>query len=194
MPSSPTSVVAVLGSVTPPGRLHRAVEGAVGRAATRHAAQTRVIDLATVTVALADGRPADTLGDDTADVLRALDAADVVLLATPVYRGSLTGTLKNLLDQTPVEALRDTPVAIVSMGASAHHFLGAERHLRDILSFFGALAVPTATYLAAADFEDGEPVERAQRSLDELLDTAVALHAALDGRRLGPAPLAAAFA
>jgi len=41
-----------------------------------------------------------------------------VLLATPIYRGSLTGALKNLLDHVPVSALRGTPVALVAMGAS----------------------------------------------------------------------------
>ena len=86
-----------------------------------------------------------------------------MLCATPVYRGSMTGTLKNLLDHVPVEALRDKPVAIVAMGASDHHYLGAERHLRDVLAFFGALVVPTACYLSSRDFEDGVPGARAAR-------------------------------
>ncbi len=74
------------------------------------------------------------------------------MLATPIYRGSLTGALKNALDLTPIPALRDTPVALVAMGGSHHHYLGAERHLRDVLSFFGALVLPTAVYLSWRDF------------------------------------------
>ena len=83
----------------------------------------------------------------------------------------MTGTLKNLLDHVPVEALRDKPVAIVAMGASDHHYLGAERHLRDVLAFFGALVVPTASYLSSADFDDGVPGERAAAELDALIAT-----------------------
>ena len=112
------------------------------------------------------------------------------LLATPVYRGSFTGTLKNLLDHVPIEALRDKPVAIVAMGATAHHYLGAERHLRDVLSWFGALTLPTAVYLESADFEDGAPGERAGAQLDAAIATAMKLAVATPVP-LGPDPLAA---
>jgi FMN reductase len=69
----------------------------------------------------------------------AIASADAVVLATPVYRGSMTGVLKNLLDHVPVEALRGTPTGTAAMGGSLHHHLGAERHLRDVLAFFDAL-------------------------------------------------------
>jgi FMN reductase len=189
-PAAP-SLVAVLGSVTPPGRLHRAVGEALDRLAARTAVATRLVDLAAVRIAPADGRPPQDLGDDTADVVEAIAAADAVLLATPVYRGSLTGSLKNLLDHVPVPALRDTPVAIASMGATDHHLLGAERHLRDVLSFFGALVAPNAAYLTSADFADGVPTERVAQRLDPLLDAIVALTDGMGGRPLGPPPLAA---
>lgn len=53
-------------------------------------------------------------------------AADAVVFATPVYRGSMTGALKNLFDALPVSTLEGKPVRLVAMGASRHHFLGAE--------------------------------------------------------------------
>jgi FMN reductase len=190
---SSRSQVIVIGSATRPGRLHRAIQEAQARVTTRHpGATTRVIDLATVRIAWADGRPADTLGDDTADVLAAIAAADAVVLATPVYRGSLTGVLKNLLDHLPVDALRDTVTGVVAMGATDHHYLGVERHLRDILAFFGAVVAPTAVYLTSADFAEGAPGPRAGEQLDALIDTVLALSAALaDADPLGPPPLAA---
>jgi FMN reductase len=93
-----------------------------------------------------------------------------VLLATPVYRGSCTGTLKNLLDHVPVEALRGTPVGIAAMGATPHHHLGAERHLRDVLAFFGAFVAPVAVYLTSADFgAGGAPTASADAVLDRLV-------------------------
>ena len=190
----PIQLAIVLGSVTPPGRLHRAVTEAIDRLTSRTEARPQLVDLATRRIAFADGRPIDALGDDTAAVVQAIERADGVLLATPVYRGSLTGSLKNLLDQVPVPALRDTPVAIVAMGGSDHHYLGAERHLRDVLSFCGAHPLPTAVYLASRDFSDGVPGERAASELDALLDALVALARALgNAPPLGPAPLAAKF-
>jgi len=185
-----TRLVAVLGSATAPGRLHRALSEALARAAAADGISTQLIDLGALRIAPADGRPADQLGDDTAATLTAIDGADAVVLATPVYRGSMTGTLKNLIDHTPTAALRGKPVAIVAMGASDHHYLGAERHLRDVLAFFGALVCPTACYLSSRDFEDGAVAERAAHELDETIASALVLAGAGIGT-LGPDPLGA---
>ncbi len=170
----------ILGSATPPGRLHRAMIDAVERAAAR-GTTADLLDLGTLTLGFADGTPVEDLTDDTAATIRALDSARALVLATPVYRGSLTGALKNLLDLTPVPTLQGKVVGLVAMGASDHHFLGAERHLRDVLAFFGAVVMPVAVYLNGKDFADGIPGERAEAALDELLAATAAAAAALDG-------------
>jgi FMN reductase len=174
------AVAAVIGSVTPPGRLRRAVAEALARAGDEHV----LLDLAEHPLPFA-GVPAPDL-----PILDAIERADAVLLATPVYRGTYTGALKNLLDLLPVEALRGKAVALVAMGATDHHALGADWHLRDVLAWFGALAAPTGVYLTSADFADGVPGERAERVLDELLEGVIALSDAIP-TRLGPPPLAA---
>lgn len=183
--------MAVLGSVTPPGRLRRALVEALDRAAG-HGLDSRLIDLADARIAFADGRPPDAYGNDTAAVVDAIAQADAVVLATPVYRGSLTGALKNLLDHVPVEALEGKAVGIVAMGASDHHFLGADRHLRDVLAFFGALVAPVGVYLSSASFVDGAPGAAAAGALDGLLGTVTRLNEALgEPQRGAPRPLAA---
>jgi FMN reductase len=189
-----TSLALVLGSVTAPGRLHRATAAAAERARASGAAEPTVIDLATRRIAFADGTPAADLEDDTAATIDAIRAADAVVLVSPIYRGSLTGALKNLLDHTPVDVLRDKPVGLVTMGAGHHHYLGADRHLRDILAFFGALVAPTAVYLTPADFADGSPLPAAATALDDLVATTLRLAAAVGQEPLQPAPLAAGHA
>ncbi len=185
----PPELKIVLGSTTPPGRLHRAVDGAIGRAPF----EADLIDLGTLDLGFANGTPIDDLGDDTGATIAALESAGAVILATPIYRGSLSGSLKNLIDLTPVPALQGKVVGLVAMGASDHHFLGAERHLRDVLAFFGAVVMPVAVYLNGSDFEDGVPVERAASALDQLFAATVATAAALEGVEAlrDPTPLAA---
>jgi FMN reductase len=186
-------VVSLIGSVTPQGRLRRAVEEASGRIGSL-VAHTQVIDLGEQRVSFADGRAPSSFPDDTGAVIEAIELADVVVFATPVYRGSMTGALKNVFDLLPVQALAGKVVALVAMGASDHHFLGADRHWRDILTFFGALPIPASAYLTGADFEEGVPREEAAATLDELLRGAVGLAASLtQGARgeLGPKPLGA---
>jgi FMN reductase len=187
MVENPLRVTVVIGSATPPGRLRRAVEQALARAEEGGDVTATTIDLAEARVAPADGTPPEQLGDGTAAVVAAIAGADAVVLATPVYRGSFTGVLKNLLDHVPVDALKDTPVGIVAMGATPHHFLGAESHLRDVLAFFGALVAPVPVYLTSADFADGAPSEHAAADLDTLLSALVALARATGGLSLGGA-------
>jgi FMN reductase len=182
----------ILGSTTPPGRLHRALEGAIGRAEERGSGAS-LLDLGTLELGFADGTPPDDLGDDTATTIAAVESARSLILATPVYRGSMTGSLKNLLDLTPVPALQGKVVGLVAMGASDHHFLGAERHLRDVLAFFGAVVMPVAVYLNNGDFSDGAPGERAAAALDELFAATTATAAALEDVEAvrKPTPMAA---
>ena len=172
-------IAAVLGSVTPPGRLHRAVEGALGRAGH----PSTFIDLAELPLPFA-GAAAD------APDLRVIADADAVLLATPVYRGTYTGALKNLLDLLPVEALQGKPVGIVAMGATPHHYLGVDWHLRDVLAWFGALVAPTSVYLEPAHFKDGALADPGARAaLTQLVETLLTM-AAYPREALGPPPLA----
>lgn len=186
-----TTITALLGSVTPPGRLSSAVSGALSRAqAAGH--QTSLLDLGALTVGFADGRPVDQLTDDTAKLVSGILSAEAVILATPVYRGTMTGALKNALDLLPIEALQGKPVGIVAMGATLHHFLGAESHLRDILNWFGALTLPTGVYLSSADFVDGALTEKAGTTLDELVASLASFAAIAGTVKLGPTPLAGA--
>jgi FMN reductase len=188
-------LLAVLGSSTPPGRLHRALAQALDRSheALRELdADTRLIDLSELRLSFADDRDPRELDDDTPAVIEAIEEADTLLFATPIYRGSMTATLKNVFDLLPVPALEGKVVALASMGGSDHHFLGADRHLRDVLGFFGALVTPVSVYLTAGDFDDGEPGERAASALDELIAGAVSLATVTHAHMpLGPSPLAA---
>jgi FMN reductase len=142
----------VLGSVTPPGRFLSALQGL----ADALNPTPKLINLADCRIAFADGRPPGQLGDDTARVVDAIAAATTVIFASPVYRGTYTGALKNLLDHVPLEALRGKPCGIVAMGATDHHYLGVDSQLRDVLAWFGALVAPVGVYVRSADFADGK--------------------------------------
>jgi FMN reductase len=187
-----TRIAAVLGSVTPPGRLNSAISGAVDRAiAAGH--EVELIDLAAFSLDFADGRPPAEHHDDSVRVIETVLNAEAVLLVSPVYRGSFTGALKNLLDLLPVEALQDKPVGIAAMGGSSHHYLGVDFHLRGVLAWFGALVAPTSVYLTSSDFSEGKPSADAAQRLDQLVGTLASLATATKGLSFGPLPLAAQY-
>jgi FMN reductase len=185
-----SKLVAILGSVTPPGRLLSALKWTMQSCGPD--VQTDLINLADCRVAFAGGQPLEQLNDDTASIVKRIGEADVVLLASPVYRGTFTGSLKNLLDHVPVEGLAGKPVGIIAMGATTHHYLGVDWHLRDVLAWFGAIVAPTSVYLASSDFVEGSLSEDAKRDLSGLVQALQKLReiSPAAGEYLGPRPLA----
>jgi FMN reductase len=189
-----THLVGVLGSVTPPGRLLRALEYTLESArAADGDLQTDLINLAEYRIGFAGGQPLEQMDDDGPAVVERIAGADAVIFASPVYRASFTGVLKNLLDLLPVEALMNKPCAILAMGATQHHYLGVDWHLRDVLAWFGAFVLPSSVYLASSDFSEGALTERAVMDLRELAASLLRMQKLLGagGTAFGPPPLAA---
>lgn len=139
-------LVAILGSVTPPGRMLNAITWTIEASRAVHGLQTALINLADYRIAFADGRPPEQYGDDTASLLARIQQADVILMASPVYRGTFTGALKNLLDHLPIEALAGKPIGWlwalqpitiwVSIGICAMCWRGSEQSSRQLVSTY----------------------------------------------------------
>jgi FMN reductase len=106
-------------------------------------------------------------------VAQSVETADVLIVATPIYRASYTGALKHLFDLVGHEALVGRPVILAATGGSHLHDLVTEHQLRPLLSFFGALTVPTAIYATEADFDgyvltSAMVTDRIDRAADEV--------------------------
>lgn len=173
-------LVTVYGSPTPPGRLSSVLTAAEEYGARRSA------DVHRVTPMIDDSGKFFYWGKDS---LQFIEEADVILIASPVFRGSIPAILKELLDQLPVQALRSKPVGLYVVGNVAEHYLGVERHITDILTWFGALYVPATCYITAPSLNEGIPAQR-QKEIEQLVDSAFALATSLKGKKLGPPPLA----
>ena len=106
-------------------------------------------------------------------IIRSVETVDALIVATPVYRGSYTGAFKHLFDLVSHQALFGEPVILAATGSSYLHGLVTEHQLRPLLSFFGALTVPTAIYASEADFDEytltsAAVFERIDRAADEI--------------------------
>ena len=179
--STSERLVVIHGAPTPPGRLFRATQAVLDYARSRDSGHlVDLIDLSAM--------PFGTTGDASPSV-ETITAASAVVVMSPVYRASIPGALKWLIDELPVDALKFKPVGIAAMGGSAHHYLAVDRHLRDILAWFGALVAPTSVYATGKSFaEDGGPTDELQRELRLLVDGVLGLSSR---SVIGPEPLAA---
>lgn len=193
------TLLGIVGSVSADSRTRTAVEVALDAAETHHSVETELLHLADYDLATADGRGVDNHTGDTAEALERIAAADAYVVGTPVYRGSYSGALKNLLDMVPrggwqgdAAPFENAAVGLVATGASDHHFLAVDQELRPAFAFFGAHTVGGATYASGDDFEDSALVSDAVRErLATLGEATVELATAIDESTalatLGPA-------
>jgi FMN reductase len=87
---------------------------------------------------------------DIAQAVRQVTQAQVVLVATPIYKAAYSGLLKAFLDLLPQDALRDKTVLPLATGGSAAHLLALDYALKPVLSALGARDILDAVYASDA--------------------------------------------
>lgn len=85
--------------------------------------------------------------------LRAAEEADLLIAATPIYRGSYTGLFKHFFDLIEQYALADKPVLLLATGGGERHALALDHALRPLFAFFQARTLPVGVFAAAGDFD-----------------------------------------
>lgn len=90
---------------------------------------------------------------DVEDVLQQAETADLLIAATPVFRGSYPGMFKHFFDLIDQYALADKPVLLAATGGGEHHALVLEHALRPLFGFFQALTIPVAIFASSGDFD-----------------------------------------
>lgn len=96
------------------------------------------------------------LPDSVEQELVRIEQADLLVVASPVYRGSFTGLFKHLFDFVDQYALVDTPVLLAATGGGERHALILEHSFRPLFGFFQALTLPIGVYASNSDFDGYE--------------------------------------
>ncbi|MDO4679897.1 MAG: NADPH-dependent FMN reductase [Aerococcus sp.] len=100
----------------------------------------------------ADGRNYLDYPGDTGEVAKAMMAADIIFIGTPIFQASIPAVLKNVFDLLPQKALEYKTVGIITNAGSNRHFLIPEQQLKPILGYMKANVVPRYVYLNDRDF------------------------------------------
>jgi len=133
-----TAIVVVSGNPRPGSRTST-LAVAVGEAIAAHTGgfPPTVIEVGELGVGLL------TPGDEaTAAAVAAVREAELLVVATPTYKGSYTGVLKVLLDQLPAQALAGKRAVPVVTAGVAPQAAAAEALLRQLLTELGAQVAP----------------------------------------------------
>ena len=180
-----TVVTAVSGSLRAPSTTTALLEAIVRRLADRIPVESQVIELSPLAVDLA---VAVTGGEASAPLAGALDrvaATDLLIVGTPIYRGSYTGLFKQFFDLVGQSALTGTPVLLAAGGGNDLHSLAIDQELRPLFSFFGALTLPVGVYASSADYAAGAVASDALHArIDRAVEAALPWVTAREGRAL----------
>jgi FMN reductase len=147
-------LVGIAGNLQRPSRTLTLVAEVVSAVCGLTGGETLVLDVVEAGPELGSIRSPRELCGLTQKIVHSIEAAGLLVVGTPVYRGSYTGLLKHLFDLVHHQALAGKPVILTATGGSPLHGLVIEHQLRPLLSFFGAHTIPTAIYATDTDFKD----------------------------------------
>lgn len=170
------SLVAISGSLSPASRTRIVLEDVVQSVAERVDVAVTIVDIGEIATGLAQVRARETAPAEIAELLRETESADLILAASPVYKGSYSGLFKHFVDFLDYRALARTSVGLIATGGSDRHALVIDHQLRPLFSFFNARTLPTGVFVAAGQHQNGHvtcPTVRAR--LDQLASEAVAV-------------------
>jgi FMN reductase len=114
----------------------------------------RLIELSELS---ADGLLGRTDDANVADAVAAAAAADVLIVATPVYRATYTGAMKAFFDRFEPGALANTAAVLVATAIVPEHYLSLDTGGRALVASLDGWTVPTVVYATRDDFINGEP-------------------------------------
>jgi FMN reductase len=150
----PLRLVAVSGGLQRPSKSAALAEHLLDLIADEVPCEQRLVELGQLAPQLAGAVWRSQLPDTVERELGVVEQADVLVVTTPVFRGSYTGLFKHFFDFIHQDALIDKPVLLAATGGSERHALVIDHQLRPLFSFFQARTLPLGIYATDKDFAD----------------------------------------
>ncbi|GAB4067592.1 NAD(P)H-dependent oxidoreductase [Ancylobacter sonchi] len=179
--SGKLNVVGISGSLSAPSRTLSLVQFATERLGRELDARVQVVDVSRLPQ-LGLMRSREAAGREETAAFAAVEAADLLVIGSPVYKGSYSGLFKHFIDFVDYGGLVGKPVALLATGGSERHALVIEHQLRPLFAFFQAQPLGTGLFLTEREWSGsaliGEPAEqRFERLVHEAVS--VVRHATL---------------
>jgi FMN reductase len=181
--SAPLRVVAVVSTTRSVSKTKALAELIIGRLAAHAEISAEVIEIHALNPGLGAAIEPEQLDERAEAAIRAAESADLLIAATPVFRGSYSGLFKHFFDFVGQYALAGKPVLLVATGGSDRHAMVIDQALRPLFGFFQAWTAPMGVYLSSGDFDgttvlNPEAYERIEVAVNDVIPVARLLAAA----------------
>lgn len=147
-------LVAISGNVQRPSRSRALAETISRSIESKLRATVEHYDIVDAMPGLGAAVARDQLTPEALRIVEAIEHADVLVVTTPVYKGSYTGLLKHLIDFLDMKALAGVLVVLGATGGGQRHALVVEHQLRPLFGFFSAWTIPQGLFVEDKAFED----------------------------------------
>jgi FMN reductase len=165
------SVLLIAGSPSAPSRSAVLLDAVAARLALRDVPVDRLAirELAAHALLLGEASHPSVL-----HAVEQVRRADVIVIATPVYKAAYSGVLKVFLDLLPQSALKGKTVLPLATGGSPHHMLALDYALRPVLQSLAARHILPGVYATDGQVTlQPEGAYQLQQELAQRLDDAV---------------------
>jgi FMN reductase len=150
----PLNLVAFCGSANRPSKTRSLIVSILERVSPHIQTRNSIYDLQDFDgIGFSYGRGA--LPVSVQRILDEIENADILIVGSPVMKGSYAGLFKHVFDLINPDKLLDKPVLICACGGGYRHALVVEHQLRPLFAFFGALTLPIGIYASEKDFDNG---------------------------------------
>lgn len=149
-------VVGFSGGLSNPSKTLGLVQAVVNEFSRLYMIDVDVIDLSQLATGFGGVLYRNQLNSFHENLLTEIEQADVLVVASPIYRAAYPGLFKHVFDLVERGGLEHKPVILAANGGSAHHALVIESHLRPLFSSLGAFTVPTGIFSQSSDFNGYE--------------------------------------
>lgn len=155
--ATPLNIVAVSGGLNSPSKTESLIQAILDELSEAISIKVHFIKLSEIGPLLGGAIYRNQLPQRVQDDLAAVEAADALIVGTPVYRASFTGLFKHFFDFVEQTALVDVPVLLAASGGSDRHALVLEHQLQ-------AQTLPIGVYATDRDFTPEYTVKSEQLS------------------------------
>jgi FMN reductase len=192
--NNPLHVTAVVGTMHAPSKTTALVELILKSLGSRTPIESHIIETHTLASNLGPALQRDLAGEQVEQALHAVENADMLIAATPVFRGTFTGLFKHFFDLIDQYALANKPVILAATGGSERHAMVIDQELRPLFGFFQTWTAPMGIYLSSGDFDgttvlNPEVYERIEVAVADVVPVALALATAHDSMAGDPSAL-----
>lgn len=158
------SIVGIAGNLARPSKTRTLVAAVLNEISERGLGETHCFDLVDAGPELGATLTRESAPPRVDRMLTAIENADLLVAATPVYKASYTGLFKHVFDLLDPKALAGHRVILGATAGSDRHALMIEHQLRPLFAFFGAQVLPVSLYAMTSDFDTPDRLSPSFRS------------------------------